>query len=327
LGDDAVRDLVRVRFAFAAFLPLRPSAQLGVRASCAGLGARCGRSSFTSGLSGQLAAVWRPFVTAIRAFHVPDNTTANAYDAEQNQSSPLPKSIGDMETDTHKDSLAGERTRPAFTKSDIGCVIDGSSQSADYINAETIDFAKQYGFDGRLSGYFDGTRGQAIEMTWDDAQGASHQGECDEDVAALLEQSEISAQFDAMNADDIRAGLKEYGAWNETELADDHANRLRALWSAACDIRENGSQMLSELADDALDFLNGLDGLPYCSFYFEDNSLFYAPCVENVQDDVETFSDQPADDYEGEWLHVNDHGNATLYVRSNGEDKEIWGVV
>ena len=38
--------------------------------------------------------------------------------------------------------------------------------------------------------------------------------------------------------------------------------------------------------------------------------------------------DYPPDDYEGEWLHISDHGNCTLYVRDlNGKDKEIASCV
>lgn len=33
------------------------------------------------------------------------------------------------------------------------------------------------------------------------------------------------------------------------------------------------------------------------------------------------------DDYTGEVLHVNDHGNLTLYVANAGKLSEIWGVV
>jgi hypothetical protein len=76
-----------------------------------------------------------------------------------------------------------------------------------------------------------------------------------------------------------------------------------------------------------------------CSFYFDDNSLFLAPCIENVKEDVGFVSgqsedanpddsDRPCDDYQGEWLHVSDHGNCTLYVRGDdGKDTEIWSVV
>jgi hypothetical protein len=80
-------------------------------------------------------------------------------------------------------------------------------------------------------------------MTLEQAQSASHQGQCDEDVAALLRVPEIAAQFDAMDPDTIRAGLSEYGAWDTLELADDEQNRHRALWSAACDIAENWQEM------------------------------------------------------------------------------------
>lgn len=91
----------------------------------------------------------------------------------------------------------------------------------------------------KISGCFDGLRGLEIEMTMEEAQGASHQGQCDDDVAWLTRRTHIAAQLDAIGADDIRAGLKESGAWDAVELADDYANRQRAVWLAACDIREN----------------------------------------------------------------------------------------
>ena len=36
---------------------------------------------------------------------------------------------------------------------------------------------------------------------------------------------------------------------------------------------------------------------------------------------------EPGDGFEGEWLDVSDHGNATLYFRSDGNDREIWSIV
>lgn len=71
LGDNAVCDLIRIRLAFAALLPLGPASQLGVGPGCAGLGSRRGRATFTARLGGQFAAIGCPFVTAIRAFHCP----------------------------------------------------------------------------------------------------------------------------------------------------------------------------------------------------------------------------------------------------------------
>ena len=74
LGNDAVRDLVRVLLAFAALLALRPSAELGVGASCAGLG-------FGLRATEQRADVY--FTSTVRACvcHRPHDNPANAYDA------------------------------------------------------------------------------------------------------------------------------------------------------------------------------------------------------------------------------------------------------
>ncbi len=116
---------------------------------------------------------------------------------------------------------------------------------------------------------------------------------------------------------------------------------------------EDYEQILSEMADSAVDHLNGLELPPFCSFSFEDNCLFLSPDVESAREDVgfvsrkeidETTnpedSDYPAADYRGEWLHVSDHGNATLYVRESVDpvsfvarggnpytDREVWAVV
>lgn len=93
------------------------------------------------------------------------------------------------------------------------------------------------------SGCFCGLRGYEIEMTIEQALGASHAGQCDSDVAALSRVPEIAAQLDSFTPDEIREALKEYGAWTDEELQDDEQNRQRALWSAACDIRENNREL------------------------------------------------------------------------------------
>ena len=96
------------------------------------------------------------------------------------------------------------------------------------------------------------------------------------------------------------------------------------------------SETLSLVADEAMDYLQDAELPPYCYFIIDDNSLFLAPCVENAQEDVGFVSSKdaeyPDDDYEGEWLHVNDHGNATLYCRGldgdgKVQDDEIWSIV
>lgn len=77
-----------------------------------------------------------------------------------------------------------------------------------------------------------------IRMTRAQALGASHQGRCDEDVAALLAVPAIARQLDLIRPELIRRELREYGAWDETELADDAMNRERIVWLAAGNIHD-----------------------------------------------------------------------------------------
>lgn len=222
-------------------------------------------------------------------------------------------------------------TTQTYDNPSIGCYVDASAQSADECNERTIGFAEDYGFDsGEAFGCFDGLRGLGIRMRFDDADSGSHQGECDEDISELVKLPYISEQLDKLGADAIRTGLKESGAWDTEQLADDYENRKRAVWLAACDIKENRSEWLSEAADEAVDYLNGLESRSFLYWGFEDNSLFLMANIDDARDcDFVSSHGQeyPPDDYEGEWLHVTDHGNATLYVRQNGQDKEIWSCV
>jgi hypothetical protein len=72
-----------------------------------------------------------------------------------------------------------------------------------------------------------------LAMTLDQAQSASHPGECDADVAELMCDANIAGQLDAIGPDKMRDELREYGAWDAEELADDDANRRRVVWLAA----------------------------------------------------------------------------------------------
>ena len=90
-----------------------------------------------------------------------------------------------------------------------------------------------------VRGFFCGLRGLEIEMTVEQAESCAHAGSCDGDVAALLTVPAIANQLDAIPQAEIRAALKECGAWDTEELADDEANRARALWIACCDAKEN----------------------------------------------------------------------------------------
>ena len=72
------------------------------------------------------------------------------------------------------------------------------------------------------------------------------------DFAVAYWAPKIRAQVDQDNfrnkptPDSIRAELKEYGAWDSDELADDDANWQRLVWLAACDIAESDGPDCSE---------------------------------------------------------------------------------
>lgn len=78
-----------------------------------------------------------------------------------------------------------------------------------------------------------------INMTKQQAESAFHQGDCDMDVTVLLESPNIRRQFKKISSDSIRAELKEYGAWDAEELADDAQNQNRIVWIAAGNITGN----------------------------------------------------------------------------------------
>jgi hypothetical protein len=81
-----------------------------------------------------------------------------------------------------------------------------------------------------------------LQMSREQAESASHQGRCDEDVRALSEQPGIATQLAALKPEDVRAELREYGAWNAEELADHEQNLQRLLWLAAGDIADGNEE-------------------------------------------------------------------------------------
>lgn len=74
-----------------------------------------------------------------------------------------------------------------------------------------------------------------LEMPDECVSECSHSGACDDDVdywsIRLLRPPEITP-------DKLAAELKEYGAWDADELADDSANWRRIIWIAAGQIQE-----------------------------------------------------------------------------------------
>ena len=53
-----------------------------------------------------------------------------------------------------------------------------------------------------------------LQMTLEQARSASHQGQCDEDVRELSKVPAIARQLAKIDADTLRAELREYGAWD-----------------------------------------------------------------------------------------------------------------
>ena len=77
-----------------------------------------------------------------------------------------------------------------------------------------------------------------LRLTKAQALQGSHPGTCDEDIKELLNVPGIKKQLDRIPAEDIKAELSEYGAWDEEELSDVEQNRARILWIACGDVRE-----------------------------------------------------------------------------------------
>lgn len=102
---------------------------------------------------------------------------------------------------------------------------------------------------------------------------------------------------------------------------------------------DNAAELVTELQDALNEF-----AAPYVTFgsHEGDGACFgFWPDVNSAREDVGFVSsktqDEPDRNYRGEWLHVSDHGNATLYVREDNStdafakdgsvDREIWSVV
>lgn len=77
-----------------------------------------------------------------------------------------------------------------------------------------------------------------IQMTLEQARGASHSGDCSDDVLALSQEPRIARQLAKIDAEVLRRELEEYGAWDAEQLADHEENLQRILWLLACDVRE-----------------------------------------------------------------------------------------
>lgn len=110
----------------------------------------------------------------------------------------------------------------------------------------------------------------------------------------------------------------------------DHAELIDAAGAVDPD-SEDGDQILSELESALQTFAP-----PYCyfgghpgdgaDFGFWLSESFQSEFAETDGLQVSDLSDVPPN-FSGEVLHVNDHGNPTLYEYSQGASREIWAFV
>lgn len=81
-----------------------------------------------------------------------------------------------------------------------------------------------------------------LNLSADHAARGYHSGQCDADILALKQLPEISSQLLALDAGIVRDYLREFGAWDSSELADHADNLERLLWIACGDIVDNGAE-------------------------------------------------------------------------------------
>lgn len=85
-----------------------------------------------------------------------------------------------------------------------------------------------------------------LQMTLEQAQSCSHSGPCDGDVDMLSREPEIAAQLSKIDPDKLASTLREFGAWDDAELADHDQNLQRILWIACGDLVDEFNQMERE---------------------------------------------------------------------------------
>src|SRR4029077_3724507 len=108
----------------------------------------------------------------------------------------------------------------------------------------------------------------------------------------------------------------EYG-WNDRGNDFSCVEAENLLTKGEDDLMEDDLNILPDVAQNAEDYLNSLETRPFVSWQWYEGDFGLYANVESPQEDCEFVSSKsqeyPTDNYTGEWLHVNDHGNCTLY--------------
>lgn len=95
------------------------------------------------------------------------------------------------------------------------------------------------------------------------------------------------------------------------------------------------SELLNEIADEAINWLNSQEDRSFLSWSNNGEAGAFGlwPDIDSAKEECGYVGeDTPADDFRGEWLQVNCHGNVTLYIREDHADlafwdTEIWAIV
>lgn len=184
----------------------------------------------------------------------------------------------------------------------------------------SIDCPVNAGTDGK-SLWFTSSSGRIeLQMTMEQAESASHSGECDEDVRELSKVPAIAEQLTKIDPVLLSAELKEYGAWDDEERADHDQNLQRILWLAAGDITEQEGCDCGERGDIERGELR----------YFNGNVENYAG---ESPEDIRKYVRQ---DYErmerlnrGDWAYIGIRAHAEIIVDGVLQDISsggLWGV-
>jgi hypothetical protein len=113
----------------------------------------------------------------------------------------------------------------------------------------SLDCPINSGTEGKLVYYSSGNGLIQLQMTMEQAESASHSGDCEEDTRELSKVPAIAEQLARIDPSVLSSELKECGAWDSEELADHHQNLQRIVWVAACDLREGDGCDCGERGD------------------------------------------------------------------------------
>ena len=188
----------------------------------------------------------------------------------------------------------------------------------------SLDCPVNAGTDGKLLWFTSSSGRIELQMTMEQAESASHSGECDDNVQELSKVPAIAEQLAKIDPAVLSAELKEYGAWDDEERTDHDQNLQRILWLAAGDITEQEGCDCGERGDIERGELR----------YFNGNVENYAG---ESPEDIRKYVRQ---DYErmerlnrGDWAYVGIRADAEILLPSGSASivQEItsgglWGV-